>query len=118
MAAIRRRSEDFVDRGVLPKERAEDCAREYQQVRRAFAKTILPHVDQELMKTGAVASQWLRPRADGRAKSIRTAMLRSISLAPDSRTIRSHFTASAFTSAANSAASAAADRRRSPPAAC
>jgi hypothetical protein len=55
---------EYVDRGVLPKARAEGCAREYQLVRRAFAKTIYPHIDQELMKK-VQAIQWLRP-GDGR----------------------------------------------------
>jgi hypothetical protein len=55
---------EYVDRGVLPKARAEGCAREYRLVRRAFAKTIYPHIDQELMKK-VQAIQWLRP-TDGR----------------------------------------------------
>jgi Putative metallopeptidase len=41
---------DFVDVGWLPKERAEDCAGEYQRLKFAFEKTILPFVDQEQMK--------------------------------------------------------------------
>ena len=55
---------DEIDTGVLPQDRAPYCEREYQQVRRAFAKTILPHVDLELMKK-VQSVQWLRP-ADGR----------------------------------------------------
>jgi len=55
---------EYVDRGVLPKARAETCAREYLLVRRAFAKTILPHIDQELMKK-VQSIQWLR-QDDGR----------------------------------------------------
>jgi hypothetical protein len=55
---------EYVDRGVLPKARAEGCQREYLQVRRAFAKTIYPHIDQELMKK-VQSTQWLRPN-DGR----------------------------------------------------
>jgi hypothetical protein len=55
---------DYVDRGVLPKARAEQCPREYLLVRRAFAKTILPHIDVELMKK-VQSIQWLRP-TDGR----------------------------------------------------
>ncbi len=55
---------DYVDQGVLPKARAEGCSREYQLVQRAFAKTILPHIDQELMKK-VQSIQWLRP-GDGR----------------------------------------------------
>jgi hypothetical protein len=55
---------EYVDQGVLPKARAEFCAREYLQVRRAFAKTILPHIDVELMKK-VQSIQWLR-QSDGR----------------------------------------------------
>jgi hypothetical protein len=33
----------------LPKERAANCSREYHQVRFAFQKLILPHVDKELV---------------------------------------------------------------------
>jgi len=51
---------EYVDRGILPKARAEGCSREYQLVRRAFAKTIYPHIDQELMKKVQTV-QWLRP---------------------------------------------------------
>jgi hypothetical protein len=51
--------QDFVDLGALPKERAKNCAREYQQVRNAFAKTVLPFVDQALMKK-VQATEWLR----------------------------------------------------------
>jgi hypothetical protein len=54
----------YVDQGILPKARAEQCPREYQLVRRAFAKTILPHVDVELMKK-VQSIQWLRQN-DGR----------------------------------------------------
>jgi hypothetical protein len=55
---------EYVDRGVLPKARAEHCGREYQQVRRAFAKTIYPHIDVEMMKK-VQSIQWLR-QGDGR----------------------------------------------------
>jgi hypothetical protein len=55
---------EYVDQGVLPKARAEQCPREYQLVRRAFAKTILPHVDLDLMKK-VQSIQWLRQN-DGR----------------------------------------------------
>jgi len=55
---------DYVDSGVLPKVRADGCSREYQLVRRAFAKTIYPHIDVELMKK-VQSIQWLRP-TDGR----------------------------------------------------
>lgn len=55
---------DYVDSGVLPKARADGCSREYQLVRRAFAKTIYPHIDVELMKK-VQSIQWLR-QTDGR----------------------------------------------------
>ena len=52
--------QDFVDQGALPKERAGNCAHEYQQVRNAFRRTVLPFVDVELMKK-VQATEWLRP---------------------------------------------------------
>ena len=52
--------QSLIDQGLLPENRAKNCADEYQQVRRAFEKTILPHVDRELMKT-VRSMQWLRP---------------------------------------------------------
>jgi hypothetical protein len=51
---------EYVDSGILPKNRAAHCTLEYQQVRRAFGQTILPHVDQELMKR-VQARKWVRP---------------------------------------------------------
>jgi hypothetical protein len=50
---------DQVDKW-LSKDRVESCPHEYQQVKNAFVKTILPHVDQELMKK-VQAAKWLRP---------------------------------------------------------
>ena len=50
---------EFVDKGALPPERARNCGREYLQVRNAFAKTILPFVDQAMMKQ-VQGTQWLR----------------------------------------------------------
>ena len=44
----------------LSKARAESCAHEYQQVRNAFRKTVLPHVDQEMMKK-VQSIKWLQP---------------------------------------------------------
>ena len=41
---------DMVDAGWLPPERAKNCAAEYQDVKLAFQKTILPFIDQEQMK--------------------------------------------------------------------
>jgi hypothetical protein len=52
--------QDFVDKGLLPKERSANCAREYEQVKRAFSKSVLPFVDQGLMKK-VQAIQWLQP---------------------------------------------------------
>ena len=51
---------EFVDRGILPKERAAHCPAEYRQVRHAFGKTILPHIDQNQMLR-VRARRWLRP---------------------------------------------------------
>jgi hypothetical protein len=51
---------EFVDKGWLPKERAANCAAEYQQISLAFEKTILPFVDQNLMKQ-VQARDWLKP---------------------------------------------------------
>jgi Putative metallopeptidase len=53
---------EFVDKGWLPKERAASCASEYQQVRFAFAKTIMPFIDQNMMKL-VQARDWLKPPA-------------------------------------------------------
>src|SRR5262249_12779075 len=36
---------ELVDKGELPKTRAANCAKEYQQARHAFEKTVLPFVD-------------------------------------------------------------------------
>lgn len=55
---------EYIDQGVLPKARAEFCTREYHQVRRAFAKTIFPYIDQNLMMR-VQSIQWLRP-SDGK----------------------------------------------------
>jgi putative metallopeptidase DUF4344 len=51
---------DFVQRGLLPKERADHCGREYEQVRHAFVTTILPHIDQTMMKR-VQSIRWIRP---------------------------------------------------------
>jgi hypothetical protein len=50
----------FVDSNLLPAKRAANCGREYRQVQRAFMKTVMPHVDQELMKK-VQTMQMLRP---------------------------------------------------------
>jgi putative metallopeptidase DUF4344 len=53
---------DIVDDKYLPKERAANCAREYYQVRFAFQKLIVPHVDKELANK-ALQMDWL-PNAE------------------------------------------------------
>ena len=44
---------DLVQKGYLPKERAEGCAEEYQQVVYAFQMLIGPHIDQSLSGNGS-----------------------------------------------------------------
>jgi hypothetical protein len=51
--------QDFVDKGALPPARAKNCAREYQLVRNAFVKTVLPYIDQAMMKK-VQSMEWLR----------------------------------------------------------
>ena len=48
----------------LGKARASTCAQEYKQVRNAFNKTVMPHVDPVLLKK-VQSIQWIRPD-DGR----------------------------------------------------
>ncbi len=50
----------YVDQGLLPKERAVNCGREFQQIQKAFVKTMLPHVDQAKMNV-VQSRQWLLP---------------------------------------------------------
>jgi len=50
---------DFIDKGWLPKERAASCSQEYQQVRQAFAKTVLPFINQSLIKK-VQETDWLK----------------------------------------------------------
>lgn len=49
---------DLRDRNLLPEARAQNCGREYEQVRNAFAKTIYPHLDPEKVKA-VQAVDWL-----------------------------------------------------------
>jgi len=56
--------QDFIDKKLLPQHRAERCGHEYQVLRYAFVKTILPHVDQALMAK-VQSMQWLLP-TDGK----------------------------------------------------
>jgi hypothetical protein len=51
---------DVFDKGYLPKERAQDCKREYEQVALAFQDLIEPHVDQKL-KRKVLDQTWLPP---------------------------------------------------------
>ncbi|MEA2937611.1 MAG: hypothetical protein QOC56_1115 [Alphaproteobacteria bacterium] len=51
---------DFFDKGWIAKSRAERCPQEYEEVRLAFRKTLLPHIDQDLMKK-VQERKWLRP---------------------------------------------------------
>jgi hypothetical protein len=50
---------DVVTRGYLPRERAEGCADEYEQVLRALNKLIGPYIDQTRAKQ-VRATQWLK----------------------------------------------------------
>jgi hypothetical protein len=50
----------LVNAGLLPKSRAENCEREYEEVRAAFRETILRDVNAELMEK-VRARRWLRP---------------------------------------------------------
>jgi Putative metallopeptidase/Protein of unknown function (DUF1036) len=50
---------EFIDRGDLPRRRASGCADEYQQVKLAFEKTVLPFVDKTMMQK-VQASKWLQ----------------------------------------------------------
>jgi uncharacterized membrane protein len=49
---------DLVDKGDLPRDRAANCANEYQQVKAGFEKTVLPFVDIDQMKR-VQAMPWL-----------------------------------------------------------
>ncbi len=49
---------DLVAKGYLPKERAEDCEDEYQQVAYAFQKLISPHINSRLAKK-VLDKSWL-----------------------------------------------------------
>jgi hypothetical protein len=51
---------DLVEKGLLPKARAGNCAREYQEAKHAFTQTILPFIDQDLMRQ-VQSKQWFKP---------------------------------------------------------
>jgi hypothetical protein len=50
---------DVVDKGFLPKERAEGCENEYAQAVFAFEKLIVPHVDRKVVRK--LKRPWLPP---------------------------------------------------------
>ena len=50
---------DLVEKGYLPKERAEGCEGEYDQVANAMTKLIRPYIDQARAKR-VRAKQWLK----------------------------------------------------------
>jgi hypothetical protein len=50
----------YIDQGLLPKERAENCGREFRQIQKTFAKSMLPHIDQAKMRV-VQSKQWLLP---------------------------------------------------------
>ena len=52
-----------VEKGYLPRERAEGCTDEYQQVEYAARKLLSPHVDKDKLKK-ARATGWFRPAAN------------------------------------------------------
>ena len=55
---------DLVDKGDLPRERAETCGEEYQQIAYAFKKHIVPHMDETLrliINARFKSQQWLKP---------------------------------------------------------
>jgi hypothetical protein len=52
--------DDIVEKGYLPKDRAEDCENEYRQAAHAYEKLIGPHVDRGRAKK-VFDSSWLRP---------------------------------------------------------
>jgi hypothetical protein len=54
--------DDIVEKGYLPKDRAEDCENEYRQAANAYEKLIGPHVDRGRAKK-VFDRSWLRPTA-------------------------------------------------------
>jgi hypothetical protein len=53
---------ELVDKGHLPKERAEGCWAEYGQVAQAVSTLIRPHLD-PARRRDALAQKWLAPSA-------------------------------------------------------
>jgi hypothetical protein len=50
--------QEFVNRGWLPKKRADHCDQEFTQLKLAFVKSVLPFIDQDLMMR-VQQTQWL-----------------------------------------------------------
>lgn len=50
---------DFVQKGLLPQQRAAGCAWEYKQIAHAFTTLVAPHIDEELQRK-VQAREWLR----------------------------------------------------------
>jgi hypothetical protein len=61
-----KRYADLVDKGLLPQSRAKDCKYEYDVMKFAFDKTILPHIDKALAEQ-VLARDWLASAAPPRA---------------------------------------------------
>jgi hypothetical protein len=59
---------DLVNEGYLPSERARTCKREYDQVRFAFRKLIVPHLDQQLARQ-VLDQSWLPPDSEKRPQN-------------------------------------------------
>jgi hypothetical protein len=59
---------DLVNEGYLPSERAGTCKREYDQVRFAFRKLIVPHLDQQLARQ-VLDQSWLPPDSEKRPQN-------------------------------------------------
>jgi Putative metallopeptidase len=51
---------DLVANGLLPQSRADLCPHDYQVLQNAFNKTIMPSIDQDLLKV-VQSRRWLRP---------------------------------------------------------
>jgi hypothetical protein len=51
---------DFVQKGLLPKDRAATCESEYRQIVRAYVDLVAPHVDPDAQKK-VQAMEWLKP---------------------------------------------------------
>jgi hypothetical protein len=50
---------DYIDDGLLPKERAKDCIEEYRHIRDAFNRTVLPFIDEKLRQE-VEARDWFK----------------------------------------------------------